>query len=150
MSPAFFRTSGHRFSLSHAFSLRAASLAEEQPGPVNYRHGRRSVENPGVLIRLGGPEAGGRTGLLRGTDRSLTVAAPSILAKAHGRSRLSLAYRKGVREQEAEPGTPVTGQVSGLLLRHAPSENQRFSFLWVGLGPAAVTSGRRFLGNAGT
>ena len=51
----------------------------------------RSVENPGVLIPLGGPQAGGRTGLLRGTDRSLTVAAPFILAKAHGalsRSRL--------------------------------------------------------------
>ena len=40
----------------------------------------RSLENPPVLIPLGGPEAGGRTGLLRGTDRSLTVAAPFILA----------------------------------------------------------------------
>ena len=36
------------------------------------------------------------------------------------RSRLSFARRKGAREQEAEPGTPVIGEVSGLLLRHRP------------------------------
>ena len=56
----------------------------------------RSVENPGALIPLGGPEAGGRAGLLRGTDRSLTVAAPFILAKAHGHS-LTVAARKALR-----------------------------------------------------
>ena len=39
------------------------------------------------------------------------------------RSQLSFARREGVREQETEPGTPVTGQVSGLLSRHDPSEN---------------------------
>ena len=58
------------------------------------------MENPGVLIPLGGPEAGGRTGLLRGTDRSLTVAAPLILAKAHGHSLAFAAHfacGKGVR-----------------------------------------------------
>ena len=43
-------------------------------------------KTPEGLIPLGEPEAGGRTRLLRGTDRSLTVAAPFILAKAHGRS----------------------------------------------------------------
>ena len=37
------------------------------------------------------------------------------------RSRLSFARREAVREQETEPGTPVTGQVSGLLSRHDPS-----------------------------
>ena len=36
------------------------------------------------------------------------------------RSRLSFARRKGACEQEAEPGTPVTGQVSGLLWHHRP------------------------------
>ena len=57
-------------------------VTEEEAAPVNCRHGRRSVENPGVLIPLGGPEAGGRTGSFRGTDRSLAVAAPFILAQA--------------------------------------------------------------------
>ncbi len=55
------------------------------------------------LIPLGEPEAGGRTGLLRGTDRSLTVAAPFILAKAHGHS-LTVAARKTLRTNHFTEG----------------------------------------------
>ncbi len=51
-----------------------------------------SVENPAAFIALGG--------LVR------TMA-------ARLRSRLRIGHGKGVREQEAEPGTLVTGRVSG-------------------------------------
>ena len=48
------------------------------------------------------------------------------------RSRLSFARRKGAREQEAEPGTPVTGQVSGYYGAMTPPKAKGFSFPWVG------------------
>ena len=66
-----------------------------------------SVENPGVLIPSGGPEAGGRTGLLTRTDRSLTVAAPFVLAKAHGHS-LTVAARKTLRTNYFRTGRTIT------------------------------------------
>ena len=53
-----------------------------------------------------------------------------MAARLH--SRLSFACRKGAREQEAEPGTPVTGQVSGYYCAIDPTENPPFSFSWVG------------------
>ena len=83
----------------------------------------RSVENPGVLIPLGGPQAGGRAGLLRGTDRSLTVAAPFILAKAHGapsRSRLGRLWEQTTSGPDGRPYDP-----SGKgLLKYANFYNQ--------------------------
>ena len=62
---------------------------------IGWRSLDRSVENAPVFIPLG--EA-----------RSW----PYPMA-AHWRSRLRIGHGEGVREQEAEPGTPVTGQLSG-------------------------------------
>ena len=56
---------------------------------------RRSVENQPAFIPLAG-----------------TRARPRAMA-ARLRSRLRIGDGEGVREQETEPGTPVTGQVSG-------------------------------------
>ena len=55
----------------------------------------RSVENPPAFTPLGGAQAW-----------------PYAMA-AHWRSRLRIGHGKGVREQGAEPGTLVTGQVFG-------------------------------------
>ena len=55
----------------------------------------RSVDNPPAFIALGGAQAW-----------------PYAMA-AHWCSRLRIGHGKGVREQGTEPGTLVTGQISG-------------------------------------
>ena len=59
---------------------------------------RRLPLNPPAFIPLGGAQAW-----------------PYAMA-AHWRSRLRIGHGKGVREQGTEPGTLVTGQVSGAIL----------------------------------
>ena len=54
----------------------------------------------------------------RHTGENHRFSSPSVAARpitAHSRSRLRFARREGVREQETEPGTRVTGQASGQL-----------------------------------
>ena len=69
------------------------------------------------------------------------------------RSRLSLAYREATREQETEPGTPVTGQIPVTTMAHGPSVENPPVFHLLGVGRGAIgthlCSGLRFAGREG-
>ena len=69
------------------------------PMEASHRSGVQRRSSSGGAIPLF--SRGGGTGLLRGTDRSLTVAAPFILAKAHGRS---LAFAAPTRTWQGRAG----------------------------------------------
>ena len=79
----------------------------------------RSVENPPPFLPLGG-----------------TQAWPYAMA-AHWRSRLRIGHGKGVREQGTEPGTLVTGQVSGATVAPWPLGRKPAGFHLLG-GPQAM------------
>ena len=76
----------------------------------------RSVENPPAFIPLGGAKAW-----------------PYAMG-THLRSRLRIGHGKGVREQGTEPGTLVTGQVSGATV--APWPLGRKPTVFISLGGA--------------